>query len=136
MEVAEHLKAENAEALVDFLIGLAPDILFSAAIPGQGGRNHINERWQSYWVSLFEKRGFHCHDIVRSAVWSDAGVEPWYAQNAFLFTQNPRPDLAGSGMPIDVVHPQTFTRKRKRTRKEKREKLSYAGPENGKRPVR
>jgi len=128
MEVAEHLRAENGPALVDFLIGLAPNILFGAAIPGQGGRNHINERWQSYWVSLFEERGFHCHDVIRSAVWSDAGVEPWYAQNAFLFTQDPRPHLAGSGIPIDVVHPRTFMRKRKRTRKEKREGLPYSAP--------
>jgi SAM-dependent methyltransferase len=127
MEVAEHLTAENSAALVDFLIGLAPNILFSAAIPGQGGRNHINERWQSYWVSLFEARGFHCHDVIRSAVWSNPDVEPWYSQNAFLFTKDPRPDLVGSGAPIDMVHPRIFTMKRKRTRKEKREKFSHAG---------
>jgi SAM-dependent methyltransferase len=127
LEVAEHLKAENGDAIVEFLTGLAPNVLFSAAIPGQGGVGHLNERWQSYWVSLFEARGFYCHDVIRSAVWSNPDVEPWYSQNAFLFTKDPRPDLVGSGMPIDMVHPRIFTMKRKRTRKEKREKFSYAG---------
>ena len=30
-----------------------PVVLFSAAIPGQGGTDHINEQWQDYWRDLF-----------------------------------------------------------------------------------
>lgn len=130
MEVAEHLKPENSAALVHFLTRLAPNVLFSAAIPGQGGRGHVHERWQSYWVTLFSERGFHCHDIIRSKVWNDDAVQPWYAQNAFLFTKAPRPDIVSPDMPLDLVHPQTFTSKRKRTRKEKRERLPYTANPN------
>ncbi|MEW9838272.1 class I SAM-dependent methyltransferase [Mesorhizobium marinum] len=116
MEVAEHLKPANAEGLVAFLTDLAPNVLFSAAIPGQGGRGHINERWQSYWVSLFTRRKMHCHDIIRPAIWSSPGVRRWYAQNAFLFTREPRADLAASSLPLDLVHPQIFHNKHRNDR--------------------
>lgn len=45
LEVAEHLPADRAASLVDLLTGLAPTVLFSAAIPLQGGVNHVNEQW-------------------------------------------------------------------------------------------
>ena len=57
LEVAEHLPAEYAEAFVDSLVGLAPVIVFAAAIPGQGGAGHFNERSNSYVISEFAKRG-------------------------------------------------------------------------------
>ena len=43
LEVAEHLPSECAETFVDSLTGLGPIVLFSAAIPHQGGTNHANE---------------------------------------------------------------------------------------------
>jgi len=49
LEVAEHLDKTRAESLVADLTSLAPTILFSAAIPGQGGTHHVNEQWASYW---------------------------------------------------------------------------------------
>jgi 2-polyprenyl-3-methyl-5-hydroxy-6-metoxy-1,4-benzoquinol methylase len=45
LEVAEHLAPANSEAFVDTLTKMADIILFSAAVPGQGGAEHINERW-------------------------------------------------------------------------------------------
>ena len=50
LEVAEHLPKRVGEALVARLTELAPAVLFSAAIPFQGGTGHINEQWQSYWA--------------------------------------------------------------------------------------
>jgi hypothetical protein len=32
-------------------------VLFSAAIPFQGGVGHINEQWPDYWVKYFSKTG-------------------------------------------------------------------------------
>lgn len=43
-EVAEHLPSECAERFVDSLVRLGPAILFSAAIPFQGGAHHMNEQ--------------------------------------------------------------------------------------------
>ena len=44
LEVAEHLPAACAETFVSSLVGLGPVILFSAAIPAQGGEHHVNEQ--------------------------------------------------------------------------------------------
>jgi hypothetical protein len=43
LEVAEHLPEGSAGALVSTLIEAAPVVVFSAAIKGQSGTNHINE---------------------------------------------------------------------------------------------
>jgi cyclopropane fatty-acyl-phospholipid synthase-like methyltransferase len=53
IETAEHLPAGVAPRFVAQLTNLAPQVLFSAAITGQGGDHHINERWPSYWATLF-----------------------------------------------------------------------------------
>jgi SAM-dependent methyltransferase len=105
LEVAEHLKPVNAERLVKFLTELAPNVLFSAAIPGQGGRGHINEQWQSYWIELFARHSMRCLDIVRPAVWNTPEVRPWYAQNAFLFS---RTLDAVRALHFDLVHPAVY----------------------------
>jgi SAM-dependent methyltransferase/GR25 family glycosyltransferase involved in LPS biosynthesis len=111
LEVAEHLTAATADGLVDFLTDLAPSVLFGAAIPGQGGTDHINERWQSYWIEKFQARGFVCHDLIRPAVWDREDVEPWYAQNTFLFMRDPNPPEIR--FPVDIVHPRIFQKYRK-----------------------
>ena len=57
LEVAEHLPSECAEAFVESLVNLGPVILFSAAIPYQGGENHVNEQWPEYWVGVLSGEG-------------------------------------------------------------------------------
>jgi SAM-dependent methyltransferase len=85
IEVAEHLPEEVADRFIDYLTSLAPVVAFSAAIPGQGGTNHVNEQWPDYWVSRFRDRGFVPVDCLRSLVWRDSTVDWWYAQNMLLF---------------------------------------------------
>jgi SAM-dependent methyltransferase len=103
MEVAEHLSPASAERFVADLARLAPAVLFSAAIPYQGGEHHQNERWQSYWAALFARQGLYPHDVVRPAVWTDPEVEPWYAQNTLLYTGDPGPSVT-----LDLVHPRHY----------------------------
>src|SRR5690349_6826641 len=45
LEVGEHLPGESAARVVRELTKSAPMVVFSAAIPGQGGTGHINEQW-------------------------------------------------------------------------------------------
>ena len=85
LEVAEHLPRDRAEGFVSDLTSLAPVILFSAAVPGQGGTDHINERWQNYWAELFDRNGFATFDVIRPKIWNDSDVEYWYRQNTLLF---------------------------------------------------
>src|SRR4249920_1583207 len=40
VEVAEHLPPASAETFVDSLVGLSDFVVFSAAIPHQGGKHH------------------------------------------------------------------------------------------------
>lgn len=90
LEVAEHLPPSSANVLVKSLTNSAPAVLFSAAIPHQGGEHHINEQWPEVWASLFRNYGYVAIDAIRHHVWSNDAVDWWYAQNTLLYV---RPDL-------------------------------------------
>ena len=85
LEVAEHLSPESASLFTASLVRLAPVILFSAAVPYQGGQNHVNEQWPEYWITLFERHGYLVLDCLRDRVWQNERVDWWYAQNMLLF---------------------------------------------------
>ena len=115
LEVAEHLPSDCAADLVANLCNAADVVLFSAAIPGQGGANHINEQWPSYWASLFSHKGYRCLDVIRPIIWTDERVEPWYRQNTLLFVRK-NADVAilrsrQNIGPLDVAHPVIFADK-------------------------
>jgi SAM-dependent methyltransferase len=78
LEVAEHLPASRGSSFVDDLCTLAGAVLFSAAIPGQGGAGHVNERWPDYWVQEFEARDYTVSGALRWKIWKDSRVENWY----------------------------------------------------------
>lgn len=105
MEVGEHLAPERGPGFVADLVALADRVLFSAAIPGQGGHEHTNEQWPDYWWKLFRQHGYEPQDVVRPKVWYDDTVAAWYAQNAFLYV---RDAPAVEMMPARVVHPRLY----------------------------
>lgn len=111
LEVAEHLPETRAEDFVAFLCSLGEVVLFSAAIPFQGGTNHLNEQWPEYWAELFARRGFVTVDVLRDRVWNNPEVSYYYAQNAFLFV---RPEcLGGLRLPVEgspVLSPKPLSR--------------------------
>ena len=117
MEVAECLGAEYADSLVADLCSLSDVILFSAAVPGQTGLDHHNEQWPSYWRSRFRQWGYELVDCMRSRLWSDDRVEPWYAQNTYLYVNADRlatdvrlrKAAAETGrMPLEAIHPRVL----------------------------
>ncbi|MDA8109397.1 MAG: class I SAM-dependent methyltransferase [Betaproteobacteria bacterium] len=85
VEVGEHLPAARSRAFVEYLTGLSEHVLWSAAIPFQGGSNHINERWPDYWFGLFAARGYVCFDLFRARFWNHPDMRWWYAQNLLLY---------------------------------------------------
>jgi hypothetical protein len=85
LEVAEHLPHSAADTFVESLTRASNVVLFSAAIPRQGGTGHVNEQWPDYWVERFEQKGFVAADALRPLVWNDPKVEVWYAQNSLIF---------------------------------------------------
>ena len=90
LEVAEHLPEKHAEDFVNALGRLSNCVLFSAAIPGQGGTHHVNEQWQQYWVDHFDRIEFDCFDCIRPSVWDDNRVRVEYRQNMLLFVRRQR----------------------------------------------
>ena len=90
LEVAEHLPESAADAFVESLVRLGPAVLFSAAIPDQGGEHHVNEQWPQYWADRFAAHGYIALDCIRDRVWNNSHVEPWYAQNSFLYVSADR----------------------------------------------
>jgi SAM-dependent methyltransferase len=118
LEVAEHLPKQCASRFVESLIRLGPIVLFSAAIPHQGGTRHINEQWPEYWVNHFSDHGYEAIDCIRRRVWNDDRVEWWYAQNTFLFVEGEylrrHPQLENelgasqSPTPLAFVHPTKY----------------------------
>src|SRR6185369_17163368 len=75
----------SAASLIEGLTAASPVVLFSAAIPGQQGRQHINEQFPEYWYRLFRAHGYVPLDVVRPRIAWDQAVEPWYAQNTLLY---------------------------------------------------
>ena len=114
LEVAEHLSPERAASFVSDLVAMAPAVLFSAAIPGQGGVGHLNEQWQGYWAGLFAGHGYRAFDVVRPVIWADEAVPAWYRQNAILYLQGDLGERLGlaSTAPelLDRVHPAFWAR--------------------------
>ena len=111
LEVGEHLKKETGPKLVLALSATAPVVLFSAAVPGQGGTSHINEQWPSYWHKLFEARGYAVVDAIRPRFQHDARVAFYYRQNIVLYVSQqhlPRLGLTAKSFDnpngIDWVH--------------------------------
>jgi SAM-dependent methyltransferase len=114
MEVAEHLPPATAAAFIDTLTRHSDVVLFSAAIPHQGGTYHVNEQWPDYWSSLFSSHGYRCVDCLRDIFWEDDRIAWWYRQNMFLFVANDRfsqfPKLVMEStrpraLPLAMVHP-------------------------------
>lgn len=99
LEVAEHIPSSQSETLVQNLVRHADHILFSAAEPGQGGHNHINEQTLEFWRQLFGRHGFQAYDPVRPVVHADPAVDPWYRFNTLLFVRA----TVASSLPADVA---------------------------------
>jgi len=87
LEVAEHLPEDRADTFIDSVTRHAPVVLFSGAIPGQGGTHHVNEQWPQYWANRFAERGYLAFDVIRPLLWDNPNVAWWYAQNAILYAQ-------------------------------------------------
>jgi SAM-dependent methyltransferase len=117
LEVAEHLDQQYAGLLVTSLAGLAPAVLFSAAIPHQGGEHHVNEQWPSYWVNAFAQHDYAAIDPFRRRLWKHKSVAWWYAQNLLLFIRRDAIEASSklqslvveteSGV-LPLVHPQNM----------------------------
>ena len=90
LEVAEHLREEDANTLVETIIGASDNIIFSAAVPGQGPRSigHINEQPPEYWIEKFADRKYNYlkerTENMRKEM-KARGVVWWIVNNLMVF---------------------------------------------------
>jgi SAM-dependent methyltransferase len=85
LEVAEHLPHEKADLFVDNLVRHGDVILFSAAVPHQGGEHHVNEQPPEYWRRKFAARGYQPFDFLRPRLAGRSEVMPWYRFNSYIY---------------------------------------------------
>jgi len=113
LEVAEHLSADRAPSFIAELCSLSNLFLFSAAIPGQGGDNHVNEQWPDYWATLFQEHDCACFDVMRPRLWYRDECEWWYIQNILIFARRNTEAFEAASLfgapvperPMRLVHP-------------------------------
>lgn len=118
LEVAEHLSKSACRRVMRSIIQRADAVLFSCAVPGQGGTGHVSERWLSDWVHEFSACGFTCADVLRPRFWCDEKVSWWYRQNTVIFVKQgsvSSDTIAKLQLPTfgtkNVVHPALFKAK-------------------------
>jgi SAM-dependent methyltransferase len=85
LEVAEHLPHAKAATFVETLTRHGDVVLFSAAVPHQGGEHHVNEQPPEYWRQLFGARGYAAFDWLRPRLADQKQVKGWYRYNSFLY---------------------------------------------------
>lgn len=85
LEVAEHIESASADLFIKTLCKHGKVVMFSAATPGQGGTDHINEQSFEYWRKKFEAQGYEAYDYVRPAIQANMAVEFWYRYNIILY---------------------------------------------------
>lgn len=114
LEVAEHIKEEDSENLIQTLVNAGDLILFSAAVPYQSGQNHVNEQWPTYWKQKFSRFGYQLIDTVRQRFWNMDMPEFWYKQNVFFVVKeaciSKYSFLANhvGGDTLDLIHPDLY----------------------------
>jgi SAM-dependent methyltransferase len=86
-EVAEHLPASLADRFVNLLTVVSKTVVLSAATPGQGGTDHLNEQPHSYWVEKLDRHGFVLNKQITErwrAEWAGK-TDFWYSNNVMVF---------------------------------------------------
>jgi SAM-dependent methyltransferase len=103
LEVAEHVPSNSATVLIDTLVRHGDVVIFSAAVPGQGGEHHVNERPFKYWRTMFDSRGYRMYDAVRPSLRGKHDIEPWYRYNAFVFASDSGLNRLNPSVPVTCL---------------------------------
>jgi SAM-dependent methyltransferase len=112
LEVAEHLTPLRASSFVNEITQISDVILFSAAIPNQGGDHHYNEQWLTYWEGQFNLKNYEIHDVLRPIFWENPNIYWWYKQNMVLIVKKGK-EIEGIkdlkyNLISNLVHPELF----------------------------
>ncbi len=110
LEVAEHIDEKYSDIFLENITNLSDVILFSAAVPNQGGTNHVNEQYPTYWINKFKGYGYECYDCLRWKFWDNKEIAFWYRQNMMFYVKKDKFEhikkcFEVGKSPINIVHP-------------------------------
>jgi SAM-dependent methyltransferase len=116
LEVAEHIPESMARQFIASLTEASDFVLFSAAVPYQGGTNHINEQWPDYWSNLFALQGYVAIDFLRPQIWNNPEIAWWYKQNMLLYVNEKQKNtvrahamfFCDDSPPHSYIHPELY----------------------------
>jgi hypothetical protein len=107
LEVAEHIDAIFADNLISTLTNASDLVIFSAAVPGQGGTLHVNEQPPNYWALKFLTQGYTLFMDPREEIWKHQGIAPYYRQNILVYKKSSNSPLIYVE-PKYMKHPEIF----------------------------
>lgn len=115
VEVAEHIDSAYVNTFIRNVCSQSNIVLFSAALPFQGGTGHINEKKCSFWKQQFNKYGYEIIDCIRPHFWDNSKLEIWYRNNCVLFVKNHVYSqfirkIPNDIQPLDIIHPEMLER--------------------------
>lgn len=90
-EVGEHLNPASSGPLIKYLTQSAPVVIFSAAVPGQGGHGHINCLNREVWHDFFSNNGFRLIDSLRVQIRANPCLAIWYKLNLLDYVSKDYP---------------------------------------------
>lgn len=105
LEVAEHIDPQYADMVVESVckaINPGGTLIWTAAVPGQGGTGHINCRPKAYWQKKFEKAGLVFDEVSTNKCLSylhTGKFMGWFSQNVLILSKM---DFAWSRMAENV----------------------------------
>jgi len=89
LEVIEHIDAEFEDVAIDNILDIAGKwLIFSGAVPNQGGNNHVNEKPHQYWIDKIESKGLTFKKSMTENLrksWKESNVQWWYWKNVMVF---------------------------------------------------
>jgi len=87
LEVGEHVPEDREEVFLNNVCAFVRPtgwLILSWAIPGQGGRGHVNERDNDYIIKQVRQRGLE-YDSRRSNALRKASTLPWFKNTLMVF---------------------------------------------------
>jgi cyclopropane fatty-acyl-phospholipid synthase-like methyltransferase len=87
LEVAEHLDEKFSGIFIDSICRHSNNVLFSAAIVGQGGVHHVNCQPLEYWQDKFSQRGYAMDIETTEWIHANPAIYIFYRKNSMVFNK-------------------------------------------------
>ena len=91
LEVLEHIDEVHADEIIDKISTMFLDtLIFTAAVPGQGGVGHINCQPKEYWIEKLERNGLRRNTLMEEILrWycKQGSYMGWFYNNVLVFNK-------------------------------------------------